>query len=272
MPPENRRTFVKKSVATSVSISFVGLIRAAHGEGGGGSGTTGIGTYNTSSPLSTGETTDIGTFLTTVPMTIVSTVTTARKICEWVEFIFVLFNTVIEHPEPEHPKKSGRIFGGTLYCIIKNCLGQLRAESFSVETGGYIDSELLEDDSDTGFPPGVYTVERSSKGWGLLPQAHKISDPPGRDAMLVHDPQKPRGSAGCIVITGEGQFEDWQTLMAEGSGCTKRDEYGCPPRPSPVEMSVRYDPILPEYDWEGDPPNGADPYPNPMLIAIPVTE
>lgn len=31
MPPEDRRTFVKKSVATSVTISFAGLIRAAHG-------------------------------------------------------------------------------------------------------------------------------------------------------------------------------------------------------------------------------------------------
>lgn len=32
MEEENRRSFVKKSLATSVSISFAGLIRAAHGE------------------------------------------------------------------------------------------------------------------------------------------------------------------------------------------------------------------------------------------------
>jgi len=32
MKSENRRSFVKKSLATSVSISFTGLIRAAHGE------------------------------------------------------------------------------------------------------------------------------------------------------------------------------------------------------------------------------------------------
>ena len=47
-PPEfsePRRSFVKKSLATSVSISFAGLIRA-HGEGGGGT-TAGMGTYST---------------------------------------------------------------------------------------------------------------------------------------------------------------------------------------------------------------------------------
>jgi hypothetical protein len=32
MQQENRRSFFKKSLATSVSISFTGLIRAAHGE------------------------------------------------------------------------------------------------------------------------------------------------------------------------------------------------------------------------------------------------
>ena len=39
MQPENRRSFVKKSLATSMSISFIGLLRA-HGEEGAGTTTT----------------------------------------------------------------------------------------------------------------------------------------------------------------------------------------------------------------------------------------
>jgi hypothetical protein len=79
MPPENRRTFVKKSVATSVSISFVGLIRAAHGEGG-GSGTTGIGTFSSTHSDST-STTEIGTVNTTDPQTVATTAPASRMTC-----------------------------------------------------------------------------------------------------------------------------------------------------------------------------------------------
>ena len=57
MHPENRRSFVKKTLATSVSISFAGLIRA-HGEEGGGSVSTvdpwGGGSVSTSDPWSGG--------------------------------------------------------------------------------------------------------------------------------------------------------------------------------------------------------------------------
>src|SRR5512134_1244852 len=52
MNQENRRSFVKKSLATSVSISFTGLIRA-HGESGGG-------TTTWSPEENTNETTDSG--------------------------------------------------------------------------------------------------------------------------------------------------------------------------------------------------------------------
>ena len=55
---ENRRSFVKKSLATSISISFAGLIRA-HGEEG---GTT---TTNTTAWETTAGTTELGTTNTT---------------------------------------------------------------------------------------------------------------------------------------------------------------------------------------------------------------
>ena len=60
---EPRRSFVKKTLATSVSISFAGLIRA-HGEEGGGTTNTTIGTYTTTVPATT-----LGTYVTTVPVT-----------------------------------------------------------------------------------------------------------------------------------------------------------------------------------------------------------
>jgi hypothetical protein len=55
MDQESRRSFVKKSLATSVSISFVGLIRA-HGEEGGG-GTTATTTTTTTTTITTITTT-----------------------------------------------------------------------------------------------------------------------------------------------------------------------------------------------------------------------
>jgi hypothetical protein len=54
MHHENRRSFVKKSLATSVSISFAGLIRAAHGE----QGTTSENTGATTDPWSNQTTAD----------------------------------------------------------------------------------------------------------------------------------------------------------------------------------------------------------------------
>jgi hypothetical protein len=75
MPPENRRTFVKKSVATSVSISFVGLIRAAHGEETPGTTTTTFDPQQTTSPT-TGQTTTFDPQQTTSPPVTATTVTT----------------------------------------------------------------------------------------------------------------------------------------------------------------------------------------------------
>ena len=72
-PPEfsePRRSFVKKTLATSVSISFAGLIRA-HGEEGGGTTNSTIGTYSTTGPAMT-----MGTYATTVPATTMGTYAT----------------------------------------------------------------------------------------------------------------------------------------------------------------------------------------------------
>jgi hypothetical protein len=74
MPPENRRTFVKKSVATSVSISFVGLIRAAHGEETPGTTTTTFDPQQTTSPT-TGQTTTFDPQQTTSPPVTATTTT-----------------------------------------------------------------------------------------------------------------------------------------------------------------------------------------------------
>jgi hypothetical protein len=66
LEPENRRSFVKKSLATSMTLTFAGLIRA-HGDGGTG-GTT-IDPENTDVTTNSGTTTTIdleGTYYTTI--------------------------------------------------------------------------------------------------------------------------------------------------------------------------------------------------------------
>ena len=123
LDPENRRSFVKKSLATSMTLTFAGLIRA-HGDGGTG-GTT-IDPENTYVTTNSGTTTTFdleGTYYTTIGNTttfdleerIITTTyegttwdpeetvttapeTTARKVCEWVQKIYVHFNATVVHP------------------------------------------------------------------------------------------------------------------------------------------------------------------------------
>lgn len=103
---EPRRSFVKKTLATSVSISFAGLIRA-HGEEGGGTtnttSSTGDGTISTTystgdgtitTSFSTSFSTGDGTFqTTTAAQTTAATTAAPPKPCDrsWIEKIVVAF-------------------------------------------------------------------------------------------------------------------------------------------------------------------------------------
>jgi hypothetical protein len=185
MNDPSRRTFVKRSAATGITLSFAGLIRA-HG-GGGGDGTTTEATTETTTwePHGTtyettwettwdpyGTTYDTTwettwdpygtTYDTTNPE---ETTAQPHDPKEWVLRLFALFTHVVEFPpEEDAPDKSGSIYGGTLFCILVSCNGNYRTIRFPIESGGYHESDHLiqAEDSDTAFPL-VNLLSRDSK-------------------------------------------------------------------------------------------------------------
>lgn len=265
---ENRRSFVKKTLATTVTISFAGLIRA-HGEESGGTTTwnpdvatvetTDSGGTTTWNPDETtavtsegGETTTWNPDETTSEE---STYETTPKVCEWVKKMDVVFDKIVEFPKTDRDEdqdnKSGRIFAGAMKVTMIDCLGRERVlPDFAVETGGYLagNPPPLKKGSDTGCPEGNHRVNRKSqivnspKGKFDIPEGHVVSGDglAPRTAILVHGPIRDPGSSGCIVITGEGRFEEWSNLMGK-TRCGDRSGCNSVGYPSPVAVSVTYE-------------------------------
>ncbi|MBN8458146.1 MAG: hypothetical protein J0M04_09920 [Verrucomicrobia bacterium] len=180
---EPRRSFVKKTLATSVSISFAGLIRA-HGEEGGGTtvqetaGTTYTSTVEETAGT-TAQTTTPETCGTTVTTTSVSTAC-GKKYLEKIEIVFDRIiplgdaetkkgkwqlpngeplpgirptenqpdasndaTWVAEDPE-EHVPTSGHMCGGSMKVTLRNCKTNVRfSKVFPVYTGGFRSEDTL---------------------------------------------------------------------------------------------------------------------------------
>lgn len=202
MKEENRRSFVKKSLATSMTFSFSGLIRA-HGEEGGS--TTVATTEETTvfnaddTTFATTETTDSGgttvwdpdgttlettilgettwnpedtTVETTEETTVVTTTPPSRVV---LTSILVEFTGTADRPmdpnikvtDPGWWRWSGRVFTGTLTYYLKNCFdGSIEPVVCSVKSGGYDVSVDLK--GGTGMPSkeeNIGTSFWSDKPW-----------------------------------------------------------------------------------------------------------
>lgn len=276
---ENRRSFVKKTLATTVTISFAGLIRA-HGEESGGTttwnpdaatfettdsgGTTtwnpdiptsgdGLTTWNPDQTSSTTEVID--TTWNPDEETIETTQQATAKACSWITKIKVEFNDTVNHPPDNEDAsdakdKSGRIFKGTMTCTRVDCSGrEIEPLTYEVETGGYIQENPLKKGSDTGCPAGTFTVARKSQEEVQpnrvppfkIPDGHRIPDDKvaPRTDILVHAPIRNPGSSGCIVITG-GKFAEWSQEMHK-KPCYIQNGCGRATNcPDPVPISVSY--------------------------------
>lgn len=197
MQQENRRSFIKQSLATSMAFSFSGLIRA-HGEEGGGTTTWNpdVTTYfDTTSNIeytiiATG---DDYTIWNPDDATCDTPPITAPPSIKTLVSIDVNFTGTADHLKDPNIKSndlgwwrwSGRTCTGTLtYYILDSNSGTLAPISCKVKTGGYRASEELkgpegmptenqniEDDfwskkpwltgSETGWPPGSFDLSTS---------------------------------------------------------------------------------------------------------------
>jgi hypothetical protein len=246
MPPENRRTFVKKSVATSVSISFVGLIRAAHGEETTGTTTTTYDPQQTTSPTS-GQTTTFDPQQTTTVQTTTPPNTTTVQTYDsdvdhlWVTRIKVTYTVGTKQTDATDPGKgawSGRVYSGILEYWFKVCYNngfiseEITADACAIKSGGYIyitngvvGSHLLhspnyadDDERDTCWAPGDYKVSTQFTSLGSNTAGYLGGDPNAdgrygnqtnkriRTDMKLHFLASRHGSAGCIVFTDQSQF------------------------------------------------------------------
>jgi hypothetical protein len=169
--------------------------------------------------------------------------------------IEVTLEGTIDHPQPQNPNASGRIFFGTMKCRMRRCNGSEINAIFQVECGGYNDSPRLkkknpnpagpETGSDTSIPAIDYTVMRTQNNGPLIPEGHLIESAPRRRGLLVHGPERPRGSSGCIVITGDGEFARWKQLIGLRRQCA-----GQPREPDPVPMTLVYtNQLTPNFIW-----------------------
>jgi hypothetical protein len=296
LPNDSRRNFVKKSLAASIIAAqptiLAGLIRAQGG--GGGTGTTDPwgGTEPVTEPVWTTDpwaTTDpwmiTDPWETTSHETTTIATTDEHTPKEWVFRLYADFTGSFAPPLNDNAEdladRSGKIYTGTLWCLLVKCNGDLRTVGYPIETGGYCVSDHLDknQDTDAGIPPGTWTVERNPKGWGRIPSGHyvDISIPDdGRDAILVHGPIRKPGTSGCIAITNATLFSQWSQLMRKPR-CSVLPSCRDVDYPSPVELVVKYTVDWPNFLWK--PANQApaplpNPYPpqytNPAPVGLPV--
>ena len=273
-PDSSRRRFVRNSLATTMSISFTGLIRAHGGSGGGQTttwepeNTTMATTINTTwypdettwgtsydttwDPDGTTIDTTWETDLTTIPNTTIpeTTIETTHDACRWVVSISIVFDRIYTHPNPDASDSSGRIFEGDMLVKTRNCDGREINIVYIAHCGGYVTSNSkLAKGSDTSIPAGNYTVAKTPKGWGQIDSGHYFNpQPPNRQGILVHGPERPLGgSSGCIAIqNATNGFADWQEIFARLRKCQ-----GDPNAPSPIPIEISYSQELSHvYIWK----------------------
>lgn len=231
------------------------------GADGGGSGqTTWAGTYHTTSGWGT-----------TMPMT---TFPTTLLCFRYVDRIEVKFDTKRNHlPGSPGEQQSGDVFTGKLTYYKKACpsfgsnAAEIVVEDIDIQCGGYIDTALLAQGSDTSFPPGDYEIDtlvsspdKDTEGYFTKPVGHPrghIVDPDNnqrvRTVMKIHYKAREDGSAGCIVFTDPEQFTTFQKDMKKAREVQCKVDHAGHELVKAVNLNVTYDPVPecgpPAYNW-----------------------
>lgn len=298
-PDRNRRDFVKKSLAASIIAAqptiLAGLIRA---QGGGGGETTASPWETTVDSTDWGTTYDTTSWDTTNWETTTIETTQNHTPKEWVRRLYAQFDSSdpppsVDNSQSDLAQRSGKIYSGTLYCLLVKCNGDMRTVGYPIESGGYCLSNYLDRSlgSDASIPPGTWKVSRNSQiqnnpqGDFDIPSGHYINVTirnNGRDAILVHGPIRDPGTSGCIAITDATLFSKWSQLMRKPrcsatSACSEVDY------PSSVELVVCYECDGPNWVWKpmsevpaphNNPNTRPSPYPpqypEPARLGLPV--
>lgn len=247
MNPTTRRIFIRKSLATSVTISFSGLIRA-HGEEGGGttwnpnqstySSTNGGGTTTWDPNQTTYQTTwnpEETTVVASYDLTDVPHCPAHGQYCTYISNITVTFDSVSNPPVIPNFTTSGRIFHGLLTYTSTYCKdGKQTLRSFPVHSGGYRSpSSNVNLGDDTTCPGGSWDTTPAQNGGKV--NGFPMSTPDtGRSEIEIHGPEV---SEGCIVFDSQEHFD----LYAAEMRCNNYDNCVHNP-PNPVVTTVVYGP------------------------------